>query len=45
MKNKKTKQEKNSYSINEADFKDALKKIVQAPSLKAQKKKTRPKPR
>jgi hypothetical protein len=43
---KKTKQDKNSYSINEAEFKDTLKKIIQAPSLKTpQKKKARPKSR
>jgi hypothetical protein len=43
---KQTKKDNTSYSISEAEFKEALKKIVQAPSLKAQpKKKLRKKPR
>lgn len=43
---KQTKKDNTSYSINEAEFKEVLKKIIQAPSLKPQpKKKTRQKPR
>jgi len=46
MINKKTKQEGDSFSINEAEFKEVLKKIFQTPSQKKPvKKKTRPKPR
>jgi hypothetical protein len=44
---KQTKRDNTSYSINEAEFKDVLKKIIQAPPpLKTpRKKKARPKPR
>jgi hypothetical protein len=36
MVNKKHKQEKNSYIVDESEFKKVLKKIIQAPSLKPQ---------
>jgi hypothetical protein len=46
MTDKKIKQEKKSYSMSEAEFKNSLKKIFQSSSLKtSDKKKTRPKSR
>jgi hypothetical protein len=43
---KQTKKDNTSYSINEAEFKSVLKKIIQAPSSKKPvKKKTQSKPR
>ena len=36
---KQTKKDNTSYSINEAEFKAVLKKIIQAPSLKKPRKK------